>query len=113
MLGVADMFFVSETNLGFDALPAFEGYTTVADSNVKVCSFGGIAWYVKDALAKHLFHVCYNQAYISFRLDLAPQYVFIGVYIQPEEGRYFNVNMFSDVASALVDCWGSYPICWW
>ena len=81
MLGVADMFFVSETILGFDALPAFEGYTTVADSNVKVCSFGGIAWYVKDALAKHLFHVCYNQAYISLRLDLAPQFYNNSVFV--------------------------------
>ena len=71
---------------------------------MKVCSFGGIAWYVKDGLAKHVFRVQYNQAYISFRLDFAPEYVFIGVYIQPEGGRYFSVNMFADVGTCLMEC---------
>ena len=97
------MIFVSETNLGYDALPTFKDYALIADPSLKSCSHGGIAWYVKHFLAKHIFQVVYNTAFISFRIDIVPDVVFIGVYIQPEGGRYFNVNMFSDLGALLVE----------
>ena len=99
-----DMIFISETNLGHDALPSFKDYTTVADPSQKICTCGGIAWYVRNSLAKHMFQVQFNEAYISFRLRLAPKIVFIGVYVQPEGARNFNVHMFADVGALLADC---------
>ena len=104
MFGESDMIFISETNLAYDALPTFDEYTLIADASVKSCYYGGIAWYVKDYIAKHVFQVSYNPAFISFRLEIAPQFLFIGVYIQPEGGRYFNMNMFSDLGSLLIEC---------
>ena len=99
-----DMIFISETNLGFEALPSFDNYTLVADPNKKLCTCGGIAWYVKDSLARHIFQTQFNESFISFRLDIAPQYIFIGVYIQPEGARSFNLNMFADVGALLAEC---------
>ena len=39
------MKFISETNLGYAALPQVSKYTLVADLNKKTCTCGGIAWY--------------------------------------------------------------------
>ena len=99
-----DMIFISETNLGYSALPQFHDYTLVADPNKKTCACGGIAWYVRNQLAKHVTQTQFNDSYISFRLDIAPRYVFIGAYIQPEGARNFKVNMFADVGAILSDC---------
>ena len=98
------MIFISETNLGHDALPSFKDYTTVADPSKKICTYGGIAWYVRNSLAKHMFQVQFNEAYISFRLNLFPNIVFIGVYVQPEGARNFNLHMFAEVGALLADC---------
>ena len=98
------LIFISETNMGYDALPAFKIYTLLADPNKKICTCGGIAWYVRNSLAKHIMQTCFNDSFISFRLDIAPNYVFVGVYIQPEGARNFNVNMFAEVGAMLVDC---------
>ena len=75
--GVYDMIFISETNLGYGVLPIFKNYVILADPDKKSCSFGGIAWYVKDRLASHLFHIQYHSSFISFRLDTYPVYIFI------------------------------------
>ena len=99
------MIFISETNLGYDALPSFKEYTMVADPSKKTCIYGGIAWYIKTSLAKHVFQTQFNDAYISFRLTICPNYVFIGVYVQPEGARYFNVNMFADLGAHLAECY--------
>ena len=104
MFRETDLIFISETNLAYDTLPTFDEYTLIADASVKSCSYGGIAWYVKDSIAKHVFHVTHNQAFISFRLDIAPRYLFVGVYIQPEGARHFDTKMFSDLGSLLIDC---------
>ena len=32
--------------------------------------------------------------------------MFIGIYIQPEGARHFNVNMYAEVATVLIDCHG-------
>ena len=96
-----DMIFISETNLGYEALPQFSKYTLVADPNKKTCTCGGIAWYVRNDLAKHIICPQVNDSYISFQLDIAPKYVFVGVYIQPEGARNFKVNMFADVGALL------------
>ena len=98
------MIFISETNLGYDALPFFDDYTLVADPNKKLCTCGGLAWYVKNNLARHIIEKQFNDSYISFRLDIAPKYVFVGVYIQPEGARNFKVNMFAEVGGFLNDC---------
>ena len=75
------MIFISETNLGYDSLPSFEDFTTVADPSKKTCTYGGIAWYVKNSLAKHMFQVQFNKAYISFRLR-SISYPFASYFIQ-------------------------------
>ena len=98
------MIFISETNLGHSALPSFKDFTTVADPSKKVCNYGGIAWYVRNSLARHMFQVQFNESYISFRLKLVPKIVFIGVYVQPEGARHFNIDMFAEVGALLVDC---------
>ena len=98
------MIFISETNLGYDALPSFKDFTIVADPSKKICTYGGIAWYVRNSLAKYMFQVQFNEAYISFRLKLVPNFVFIGVYVQPEGARNFNVHMFAEVGALLADC---------
>ena len=102
--GDHDMIFISETNLGFEALPSFADYAVIADPHRKLCHYGGIAWYVKNTLARHIFQTQFNESYISFRLDIAPKYIFIGVYIQPEGARSFDVSMFADVGAMLSDC---------
>ena len=98
------MIFISETNLDYDALPSFKDFTTVADPSKKICTYDGIAWYVRNSLAKHMFQVQFNEVYISFRLRLVPNFVFIGVYVQPEGARNFDVHMFAEVGALLADC---------
>ena len=74
---------------------------TQCDPKVQNCSFGGIAWYIHETLAEHVFDIVYNVCFISFRIDLAPKYVFIGVYIQPEGARYFCPSMFSSLTKFI------------
>ena len=100
--GRYDLIFVSETNLGYDALPNFKDYSLYADIEKKTCTYGGIAWYVKDSLAKHVFRIRYSDSHISFQLDITPGYEYFGVYIQPEGARYFNPSMFSRLASDII-----------
>ena len=99
-----DIIFLLETNLGYDVLPSFESYTKFADPNKRNCKFGGIACYVKDTLANHLFQIKYNTSHISFRIDTCPTFMFFGVYIQPEGARYFHESLFSELAKTLIDC---------
>ena len=94
-----DLVFLSETNLDYNSLPEIEGYVLISDPSVVKCNHGGLAWYIKASLAKHVFDINYKQCYISLRVDLFPKLVFIGAYIQPEGGRYFDPTMFSDVAN--------------
>ena len=101
---VYDIIFISETNLGYDVLPRVENYTIFSDPDKKLCKFGGIACYVSNKLATHVFQIKYHVSHISFRIDTFPKFVFIGVYIQPEGVRYFTESMFSDVARTIIDC---------
>ena len=50
-----DIIFISETNLGYGALPTFRNYTLFADPDRKLCNFGGIACYVVNSMANHVF----------------------------------------------------------
>ena len=52
-------------------------------------------------MCKNIFSIRHNECYLSFRLDFAPNYVFCGVYIQPENAKYFQSKMFADVNSLL------------
>ena len=53
--------------------------------------------------ARHVFQVPFDPVYICFRLDFVPNYVFIGVYIQPEGARYFKMEMFSRLGATLIE----------
>ena len=99
-----DIIFLSETNLGYDVLPSFQSYKKFANPDHQICKFGGIACYVKEGLANHLFQVKYDTSYISFRIDTCPSFMFYGVYIQPEGARYFHESLFTDLANSLMEC---------
>ena len=70
----------------------------------KICQFGGIACYVKDAIAVHIFQVKYELSHLSFRIDTCSSFMFIGVYTQPEGARHFHESMFSVLAKAIIAC---------
>ena len=86
----SDIIFILETNLGYDALPTLNGFTLFSNPNNKICDYGGIACYVKNSLASHLFQIKYNLSHIAFRISTVPGFMFIGAYIQPEGARYFG-----------------------
>ena len=86
------------------ALPTIVNYTTFADPKKKFCNHGGIAAYVKNCFASNIFDLSYNECYVSFRLDIAPTYLFGGVYINPENSKYFTPEMFAELDSLLVRC---------
>ena len=88
---------MTESAMGFDILPEIEGYKKYADPNVVHINHGGIVAYVHKCLVPHVFDVRYNTCYVAFRLDFAPLFIFIGVYIQPENSKYFTTEMFSDL----------------
>ena len=99
-----DFIFISETNLGYDYLPNFKGYRLFADVKKKICSHGGIAFYIGEYYARFVHNVRYREAHISFRVKLYPKYVFFGVYIQPEGARFYDASMFSELVTDLLDC---------
>ena len=99
-----NVIFLSETAIGYGGLPLIPGYTTFADKMVQTTNHGGLVMYIKSKYAPHVFDILYKTCYISFRLDFCPQFVFIGVYIQPESSKYFSNGMFADISAHLIDC---------
>ena len=93
----------SQSNQIF-ALPKIVNYTAFADPKKNFCNHGGIAAYVKNCFASNIFDLSYNECYVSFRLDIAPTYLFGGVYINPENSKYFTPEMFTELDSLLVRC---------
>ena len=91
-----------ETSIGFGAIPNLKNYTMYADSDMGVCNHGGIVCYVKTELVTHMFNLQFNESYISFRLDFMPSLLIIASYIQPENSRYFDPSMFSNLCSLLL-----------
>ena len=97
-----DILFVTETSAGYDAIPTIKGYEKYADNSVHELNHGGIACYVSSALALHVFNISFNKSYVSFRLNFVPSLVFIGCYIQPENSKYFDPTMFSELGGFLM-----------
>ena len=97
-----DLFFASEISVGYEAINNYAGYTKFADETIRERNHGGIACYVKNNIASHVFNVTFNLCYISLRLDFAPNYLFIGTYIQPESSSYFEPEMFSHLSTLLI-----------
>ena len=89
------MVFIFETNLTTMALPTFDNYTVISNPNRKSSSHGGIAVYIKNHLRKNVIDIEYNECYISFRLDIAPDFIFAGIYIQPENSKYFSIQRYA------------------
>ena len=58
--------------------------------------------YVRSALAPHVFNIMFNESYVSFRLNFIPTFVFIGCYIQPENSKYFDPDMFGELGALLM-----------
>ena len=98
-----DILFVTETSVPYGALPNIKKYTKYADKNVIKCHYGGVTVYVRNELASHVFGIHFKSCFISFQLDFIPSFVFIGCYIQPENSKYFNPGMFSDLSILLMD----------
>ena len=96
--------FTSETSIGYNGLPVIPKYTLFADSTVLTRNHGGIATYISDNIASHVFNITYKQSYTAFRLDFCPTYIFIGTYIQPESSNYYTPVMFTDVVNLLMKC---------
>ena len=94
--------FLLESSMGYDILPTIKNYTKLADQNVKSLDYGGIVAYVENSLAPHVFEIKYNTCFISLRLDHIPQFVFIGMYIQPEGSSHFDGDMFGILGSYLL-----------
>ena len=84
------------------------GYTTkifklkFSDPKVKRADYGGIVAYIENSLASHVFEMTFSKCFISFRLDHVPQFVFIGMYIQPEGSPHFDGNMFGILGDHLL-----------
>ena len=88
--------------MGYEIIPEIENFKKYADQNVLQLNHGGIVAYVHKTLISHVFDVQYETCYLSFRLDFAPTFIFIGVYIQPENSRYFSTEMFGVLSSLLI-----------
>ena len=98
-----DIVFIFESNLAYSALPEIDKYTVFCNPE-RYCKHGGIALYVKDNIANHIFDITYNECFIMFRLDFAPERMFGGVYIYPESSIYYLDKMFADVDQMLAKC---------
>ena len=99
-----DVIFVSETCLGFGALPSLEGYTVISDPKISTCLHGGLAFYIKDYLFNHVIQLTFGKSFISLSFDLCPEYIFIGTYIKPESSRYFEAEMFAELCAHVIEC---------
>ena len=97
-----NIIFLSETAMGYDIIPEIENFKKYADTSKLQLNHGGIVAYVHTELVPHVFDVKYNTCYTSFRLDFAPSFLFIGVYIQPENSRYFSADMFGVLSNLLI-----------
>ena len=51
--GEYDTVFISETNLGYDALPRFGNYVLIADPKERSCIHGDVAWLCKERSCIH------------------------------------------------------------
>ena len=99
-----DVIFILEANLATSVLPSVKHYTAYANPNLKLCIHCGIAVYEKNDYSKNIFDLSYGECYITFRFNFAPNYIFGGVYIQPENAGYFNPSMCAQLASILSHC---------
>ena len=97
-----DIVFLTETSAGYDAIPTIGGYEKFADKEIRELNHGGIVCYVRSALAPHVFNIIFNESYVSFRLNFIPTFVFIGCYIQPENSKYFDPDMFGELGALLM-----------
>ncbi len=88
--------------MGYDILPELKDYKKYADQKISQINHGGIVAYIHKSLVPHVFDINYYTCFISLRLDFAPSFIFIGMYIQPESSRYFTTDMFSDLSDLLI-----------
>ena len=88
--------------MGYDIIPEIKNYTKFADSKIQVTNHGGVVAYVHNSISSHVFDVIYETCFISLRIDLVPQFNFIGVYIQPENSPYFTTSLFCNLSSFLM-----------
>ena len=75
-----DILFAMETSLGYGALPESEKYGKFGDGDIHELNHGGIVVYVQNSIAGNVFDVTYNECFVSFRLDFAPQFLIVGAY---------------------------------
>ena len=88
--------------MGYEIIPEIENFKKYADPNILQLNHGGIVAYVHKSLIAHVFDVQYETCFVSFRLDFAPSFIFIGMYIQPESSRYFSTDLFGLLSDLLI-----------
>ena len=88
--------------MGYAIIPEIDNYKKYAAHNITRLNHGGIVAYIHKMLIPNVFDVSYHTCFISFRLDYIPNFIFIGVYIQPENSSYFTPAMFSDLSDLLI-----------
>ena len=88
--------------MGYDIIPEIKNYTKFADSKIQVTNHGGVIAYVHSSISSHVFDVTFDNCFISLRIDLVPNFNFIGAYIQPENSPYFTSSLFCNLSSFLM-----------
>ena len=88
--------------MGYDILPEIDNYQKYADQKISQTNHGGVVAYVHVSLVAHVFDIQYETCYVSFRLDFAPSFIFVGAYIQPESSKYFSTELFGALSRLLI-----------
>ena len=99
-----DFMFLSETKLPVGCLPTIKNYRIFIDPNIKLRHRGGVAVYVQEKLAKYVTKIRYEECFVSFMLSNVPKYMFIGVYIPPEDSVYADPGAFARLSELLLEC---------
>ena len=56
---IYDIIFILETNLASKAIPKMDNYTSFSQPNLKYCTHGGIAVFVKNSISKKMKSICH------------------------------------------------------
>ena len=90
-----DFMFLSETKMAVGSLPNLKNFQIFSDPNVKTRHRGGVAVYAHERISKYVIKVTYDECFISFMLSNSPEYVFIGVYLPPQDSVYADTSAFA------------------
>ena len=96
--------FLSETKLPVGCLPTINNYQIFIDTNIKLRHRGGVAVYIHERFSKFVTKLTYDECFISFMLSNSTNYMFIDVYIPPEDSVYADPTAFARLCELLLKC---------